>query len=310
MNLLCDIESPGFPNDYLVTRIKGRRAALIAKWKAVRKQGLAPGTSDERIWEALLNEFEWLYLQMNRTLRECFASVFVLLELKTIVLCLRNKEAGRVTEIDTLLTHTLLADPLRQVLRDQPDVRSSISTLIETMSGALPSLREVATAYTDHGLRGFEDSLMRGYLEHTARTQLHPFIQQFLRAFVDLRNVMILYKQLRWGVEDAGAFIEGGTFEVSRLVQLLASKEPNSWQKLAKEATALKVVPAAASEGALETVLLTSLTQRLRQIGCQKDGVGLILDYIWRIYVHARNLAVLYHAPDLGEATLERELIA
>jgi hypothetical protein len=121
---------------------------------------------------------------------------------------------------------------------------------------------------------------------------------------------MILYKQLRWGVEDAGAFIEGGMFDLSRLVQLLASKELNSWEELAKEATALKVVPAAASEGALETVLLTSLTQRLRQVGRDKDGVGLILDYIWRIYVHARNLAVLYHAADLGEATLERELIA
>jgi len=276
----------------------------------VRAHGLTPDTSDERIWEALLNELEWLYGQMDRTLRECLASVFVLLELKTIVLCLRNKEAGRVTEIDTLLTHTLLADSLRQVLRGQSDVRSSITTLIETTEGALPGLREAATSYADHGLRGFEDSLMRGYLAHTVTTQLHPLIQQFLRAFIDLRNVMILYKQLRWGVEDAGVFIEGGMFELSRLVQLLASKELNSWEELAKEATALKVMPAATSEGALETVLLTSLTQRLRQIGRDKDGVGLILDYIWRIYVHARNLAVLYHASDLGEATLERELIA
>lgn len=310
MNLLRDIDSPGFPNDYLITRIKGRRAALIANWKAVRAHGLTPGTSDERIWEALLTELEWLYRQMNRTLRKCFASVFVLLELKTIVLCLRNKEAGRVAEIDTLLTHTLLADSLQQVLRGQSDVRSSITTLIETTAGALPGLREAGTAYTDHGLRGFEDSLVRGYLAHTATTQLHPLIRQFFGAFIDLRNVMILYKQLRWGVEDAGAFIEGGMFELSRLVQLLASKEPNSWEELAKEATALEVVPAAASEGALETVLLTSLTQRLRQIGRDKDDVGLILDYIWRIYVHARNLAVLYHAADLGEATLERELIA
>ncbi|HUI59907.1 MAG TPA: V-type ATPase subunit [Steroidobacteraceae bacterium] len=282
----------------------------MADWKAARTHGLTPGTSDERIWEALLNQLEWLYGQMNRTLRECFAPVFVLLELKTIVLCLRNKEAGRVTEIDTLLTHTLLSDAVRQVLHDRPDVRSSITTLIETTAGALPGLREAATAYAEQGLRGFEDSFMRGYLAYTAKTQLHPLIQQFLRAFVDLRNVMVLYKQLRWGIEDAGVFIEGGTFELSRLVRLLASKELNAWEELAKEATALKVVPAAASEGALETVLLTSLTERLRQIGRDEDGVGLILDYIWRIYVHARNLAVLYHAPDLGEATLERELIA
>ena len=310
MNLLRDIDSPGFPNDYLITRIKGRRAALIANWKAVRAHGLTPGTSDERIWEALLIELEWLYGQMNRAVRECFESVFVLLELKTIVLCLRNKEAGRVAEIDTLLTHTLLTDSLRRVLRDQPDVRSSISTLIESTSGALPGLREAAAAYADHGLRGFEDSLMRGYLAHTVTIQLHPRIQQFLRAFIDLRNIMILYKQLRWGVEDAGAFIEGGTFELSRLVQLMANKQLSSWEDLVQEATALKIVPAAASEGALETVLLTSLTERLRQIGRGEDGVGLILDYIWRIYVHARNLAVLYHAADLGEAILERELIA
>lgn len=310
VNLLRDIDSLGFPNDYLIARIKARRAALIANWKAARAHGLTPGTSDERIWGALLSELQWLYGQMNRGLRECFAPVFVLLELKTIVLCLRNKEAGRVTQIDTLLTHTLLADLLRQVLRDQPDVRSSITTLIETMAGALPGLREAATAYADNGLRGFEDSLMRGYLAHTATTHLHPLIQRFLRAFVDLRNVMILYKQLRWGVEDAGAFIQGGTFQLSRLVQLLASNELNSWKELAKEATALTVVPAAASEGSLESVLLTSLTERLRQMGRDQDGVGLIIDYIWRIYVHARNLAVLYHAPDLGEATLERELIA
>ena len=150
---------------------------------------------------------------------------------------------------------------------------------------------------------------MRGYLAHAATTRSHPVIQQFLRAFVDLRNVMILYKQLRWGVEDAGAFIDGGTFELSRLVQL------NSWEGLAKEAAGLRVLPAAANQGALETVLLTSLTGRLRQsgrdnLGRNSDGVGLILDYIWRIYVHARNVAVLYHAADLGEATLERELIA
>ena len=150
---------------------------------------------------------------------------------------------------------------------------------------------------------------MRGYLAHTVTIQLHPRIQQFLRAFIDLRNIMILYKQLRWGVGDPGAVIEGGMFELSRLVQLVKNKELNSWEDLVREATALKIVPASASEGALETVLLTSLTERLRQIGRGEDGVGLILDYIWRIYVHARNLAVLYHAPDLGEATLERELI-
>ena len=315
MNLLREIDSPGYPEDYLIARIMGRRAALDANWSDARTHGLPSASSDERIWEVLLQELEWLYGQMNWTLRKCFAPVFVLLELKTIVLCLRNKEAGRRSEIELLLTHTLLADPLRRALREQPDVPSSIAALTVVSAGALPGICEAAAAGAEQGPRAFEDSLMRGYLECTVKTSLHPAIRQFFRAFIDLRNVMILYKQLRWGMDDPGAFIDGGTFERARLVRLRETKQPGAWEELAKEATVRKSLPDAAIEGALETVLLTSLTQRLRQLGQDYsgqggDGVALLLDYIWRTYVHARNLAVLYHAAGMSDAAMERELIA
>ena len=175
---------------------------------------------------------------------------------------------------------------------------------------ALPALHEAGAAYAEQGLRGFEDALMRGYLAHVVTTRLHPVVRQFFRAFIDLRNVMILYKQLRWRMAETGVFIEGGAFEVPHLAQLALHAEPGSLDELVKEATGLKTVPAAANEGALETVLLASLTRRLHQTGRSGDTFALILDYIWRHYVHARNLALLFHASDLGEAALERELIA
>src|SRR5512136_906202 len=114
MELLREIAADGFPTDYLLARIRGRRVALAARWGAARAHGLPPGTTDAQIWEALLAEFEWLYAQMNRPLRQRLAPVFGLFELKTIVLCVRSRAAHRSSEIAALLARSLLADALRQ----------------------------------------------------------------------------------------------------------------------------------------------------------------------------------------------------
>jgi hypothetical protein len=309
IQLLRTDESPGFPNDYLLTRIKARRAALIAGWNTVRQQGRSSSISDAVIWEGLLIELEWLYGQMNWSMRECFAPIFVLLELKTIVLCLRNKEVGHLTKIGALLAHSLLSDEVQRTLRSGGDVRCTLDALLEVAAGRLPGLHESADAYSENGLRGFEDALMRGFLAQTAKSRLNPAVRRFFRVFIDARNVMILYKQLRWGLDDSEALIGGGTFELTRLTRALKSKDAASWQGFAREAMSVKVLPVAATEGSLESALLASLTRRLSNNRRGDGEVGQILDYIWSVYVHARNRAVLFHAQDIGEVALERELI-
>jgi vacuolar-type H+-ATPase subunit C/Vma6 len=247
---------------------------------------------------------------MDRSLRKCFAPVFVLFELKTIVLCVRNKQVQRTAEIERLLERSLLADPLRQALRASPDVRSTVSAVAELLACAADELRALETAYAEEGLKGFENGLMRGYLAHAAATRMHPAIRRFFAAFTDLRNLMILYKHLRWEIEGEAVFIPGGTLDSSRFAQAADRKEFAGLETLAKEVTGVKYAPAAATEGALETVLLGRMTQQLRKAGRESGDVGLILDYVWRSYVQARNLAVLHHAGHLGPETLERELIA
>ncbi len=310
MDLVRDLASDGFPSDYLLARIRGRRAGLIRDWRALRARGLAAGTTDERIWEALLAEFAWLYGQMDRALRRRLAPVFGLFELKTIVLCVRSRAAYRGNDLERLLAHSLLSSAVQQALRHEPDLRSTVAAVTQLVGRDAPPVREAVNAYAGHGLRGFEDSLMRGYLAHAAASRLHPVVQRFFAAFIDLRNVMILYKQLRWGVADAAAFIPGGAFEPLSLERALAGQQPAAVDDLVKRATGLDALPAAASEGALETVLLASLTRRLRQAGRDSEDVGLILDYLWRNYVQARNLALLFHGGGLDAGALERELIA
>jgi hypothetical protein len=307
---LRNVATDGFPTDYLLARVRGRRAALASEWQGLRSRGLLPGESDEGIWEALLQEFEWLHGQMNRGLRARLEPVFVLFELKTVVLCLRNKEVLRSVEIDRLLQHSLLADRLQDALRQEPDVRSAIAAIAEAFVTTPGGGRVLESIYADGGVKGVETWLMHGYLERVAGERLHPAIHGFFVSLIDLRNVVTLYKHLRWGVDDPAAFIPGGTIEPTRLRQASANKDSAYLDALVRGIAGRAAPPMAASEGALETVLLASMTRELRKTGGAGEDVGLILDYIWRVYVHARNRALLLHAGGLGADALERELIA
>jgi hypothetical protein len=66
----------------------------------------------------------------------------------------------------------------------------------------------------------------------------------------------------------------------------------------------------AAGEVALESRLLSHLTRLLRMRGREGDDVERILDYVWGLYVHARNRALRLHAGGVDAGSLERELIA
>lgn len=258
----------------------------------------------------MLAEFAWLYGQMDRALRRAVGPVFVLFELKTIVLCVRNKAAHRTLEIDGLLANSLLGTPLRQALKGRPTVPTTIAAVSAVVAAAAPLTRQAADGYASGGLRGFEDGLMRGYLAHVAAARLDATVGRFFAAFTDLRNVMILHKQVRWGIADPAAFIHGGTLEPAVFERALASKAEAVVTDVASRATGLKSLPSWATEGCLETVLLSTLSQRLHQAARTGASIAVVLDYLWRKYTEARNSAVLLHGAGADANELERELIA
>ena len=307
--LLREYASEGFPSDYLIARIRGRRASLIRDWQPLLATGRHPGTSDETIWRAFLEELDWVYRQMNLRLRRTFATPFALFELKTIVLCLRSRVADNTARVSVLLEHSLLSEPVRKVLSGKADLPSTIDQLGEEMSGASRGYPDLGAAYKDEGLRGLEDGLMRTFLEHASDQKLHPVVRQFFGYFIDLRNIVILYKHLRWKVERRAPFISGGSIETSRFRKILKRNDEAGFDALLTSEMKVETLPHTVGESALESILLRTLTRKLRQAGRESDDVGLILDYVWRVYAQTRNLAVLHHAESVDSHTLERELI-
>ena len=269
---------------------------LISDWQRLIAAGSVTD-SDERIWENFLAELQWLHTQMNRELRDTFAPLFALFEMKTIVLCLRNKAIGRPAEIERLLHRSLLADDIRESLTNEPDVRSAI----------VRAFSELAAEFDEGNLQAFENNLMRLYLQEVVRQSLHPVMREFFTGFIDLRNIVLLYKHFRWNLAKPEALIDGGSIAVDELQSTQTSAELDD---LVKRVTRLAAISVAASEASLESELLGALTTRLRKIRHTMDDIGLIVVYVWSIYVQARNLAILHHAPSLDAETIVRELIA
>jgi hypothetical protein len=310
MEPLRDIAADGYPTDYVVARVRSRRAALLAAGRRGRPPGLEDAASDEAIWDDLLTEFDWLRRQMNPRLRAIFGPVFTLFGIKTLVLALRNKAAERHAAVGRLMQHELFADELRDALVRAPDVGSAVAAVIDAFAPALGDARGLAAAYADGGLKGLETRLTRDFLGRVASMRSPEAIQSFFAAFIDLRNVMTLYKHLRWGFQDAAAFVAGGTLGIARLSAASASGDSRCLDDLVGEIAGGAAPAVVASEVALETRLLSHLTRLLRKRGRQGDDVDRIMDYAWSLYVHARNRALRLHAGSMETGSLERELIA
>lgn len=289
----------GFPTDYLLSRIRGRQTRLVSDWEELIARGATAATSDETIWGAFLHELAWLHAQMNRGLRRTFAPLFGLFEIKTIVLCLRNKAVGRTAEVERLLATSLLSEPLKEVLRGRADVRGTIAAVFP----------ELEAVYAESSLQGFENALMRMYLQEIAATDLDAVMRTFFVMFTDLRNIVLLYKDLRWGIAAPSPFIAGGTVDVTRLQEIAARRDPAALDDLVRSVTGLDAISIETTEGALETILLRSMTKQLARMRHAEGGLATIVAYMWRIYVQARNLAVLHHSAELDSETVERELV-
>lgn len=307
---LRDIGADGYPTDYLAARVRARRARLLAGKRDEQPAPAIEAGSDEAIWDALLTEFDWLRRQMNPRMRAILAPVFTLFGLKTLVLAVRSKAAERHAAVERMMRHELFADDLRAALVAAPDPGTAVAAVADSFAPSLGDAHGLTAAFAEGGVKAFESRLMRDFLASVAAARLHPAIRRFFEAFVDQRNVMTLYKHLRWGIHDATAFVAGGTLPVARLADASSRGDHACLDSCVGELLGSAAGAGAAGEASLESRLLSRLTERLHEAGRQGDECDLVLDYVWSLYVQARNRALRLHAGDVDAGTLGRELIS
>ncbi len=318
MALLKQPVYEGYPTEYLLARIRGRRARLISgrhppgvepsvssaspAWRAV------PGELTEaETREKLRTECRWLYRQMNDGLRETFAPLFLWFELRTILLCVRFCRGGVREPAAGLLGASLLAERVRRVLTGDGEPAAVIDELSGLLAEVADECRDLGELYRKRGGRAWEERLVTICLERMTAPPLHPVLREFFRALVDAINLTALAKRLRWQLQDPPAFVRGGEIASERLAKVAAEGSPTGFATLLASLPGMGRLPAVPSNP--EPLLFAWLTRRVRKLAREPRGIGLIVDYLWNYMVEARNAGLIFHGAAMASATVQTELI-
>jgi vacuolar-type H+-ATPase subunit C/Vma6 len=143
------------------------------------------------------------------------------------------------------------------------------------------------------------------FLEQLGDTKLQPVIAAFFRRLIDVRNMLALYKQVRWRLKGASPFIGGGTLGRGGLEEMAGKGDVAAVFHLVARLTG--ELPAAG--GSLERHLLSWLTRSVRRWEVEGGEAGALLAHLWRCYVEARNLGVIIAGRSLDRASLREELV-
>jgi ATP synthase (C/AC39) subunit len=304
MALLSRPAFAGYPDEYLLARLRGRRAKQASERHSPTA---AAGMTDAEAWDAMRSEFRWVYRQMNGGLRETFAPLFLWFELRTITLCLRFRRGGERGKAAGLLPASLLAKPVQQALTEDGEpaaVMEAVSGLLAAVAGPY---RGLGAIYRERGGREHEQLLVTLYLERMTALPLHPVLREFFRSLIDMRNLVTLAKQLRWQLHEPQLFIRGGEITPERLGKALEEGNPAGLAALLAALPGMGAIPAGQENP--EQQLFGWLTAKVRRLGRDPLGAGLVLDYLWRCFVEAHNLSILIHGEGLDNETLGAELI-
>lgn len=319
-DLLEKEKDRGYPSDYLLSRIRGRKARLIQDWTPLvttpeplehlperHYQRISGNRSPEGIWSALLNEYRWVYYQMNGRLRNIFSPFFSYAELRTLFICFRSLKEMKKARVKEMLSASLLSQELRKILfasADEVAAVQAIETKLKSLSGQFSGITEILR---QNGLSGFEHELTKRYLSVIVGTGLDPILQAFFMRLIDARNSLALAKLIKLETPAGDPFIPGGTLDKVRLREILGSRSRSDLESLLREMTGEEI--ASADNVKLEAFLYRGITRSLKKEGRSPLSIGPILEYLWRCSIEAMNLSVICYAHGLEQDLVAAELV-
>lgn len=314
-NILEVNEDRGYPMDYLLARIRGRRAKLITDWsslvyeapEAVQRGGELASRAPEGIWRNLLREYRWAYGQMNGGLRETFGPFFLHAELRTVFIVLRRVGERDAAGAAGLLEESLLSRKVKDALLTSEKMAGAVRTVERIFSTLSDSFGGLARLAVSEGLRAAEQQLTHRYLVHVMTMDLHPALRTFFFRIIDARNILGLYKAIRMHSKTKPAYIPGGGIAENRFSRMLQEADLFTVNALVRKATGVRTDASDITK--VESALYRGITTVIRKEGRDPLGEGFILDYLWKRSLEATNLSILVSTRDLEREAVQAELV-
>jgi len=322
MNILQSTERTGYPSEYLLARLSGRRAYFIKDWDHLLHshdpyeslRGTKYPTSmtlhsKGDVWKSLSKEHSWIYLQMNSGLRDVFQPYFVYAELKTLLTYLRyNTQNGSTAETERLLTFSLLSDKVKDMMKSIKHLPIFLESFEKSFLLSARLSSPLVRVLLKEGLTGVEQTLKIITFTWIMNLDLHPVMERFFTVTADLKNIMIACKHLRWRITSKPVFFEGGKIRKSVFLKIIESGDVSEIVQFIHRYTGERPQEPALSH--IECVLLKSMTKQIRTMAREHPDSGPILDYLWRCYLEALNISIILYGQEIESTLIKNELIA
>jgi vacuolar-type H+-ATPase subunit C/Vma6 len=278
--MLQKIENKGYPTDYLFSRLRVRK---------INYQNLLKNRLVEDVWNNLLLEYKWVYCQMNEKLRNIFSPFFLYFELRNILILIRYKTSSE-EKISEILKWSLLSKELKRNLIYAKDVFIAIRYIEEAFSPISNNFLKLSTIFKCNGFKQFEHNLIKIYFEGIIESSLEPDIKNFLKYLIDSKNILILYKRLRWNIQEELELIKGGNIDPRLLEKCDNEKNIDKILILFKRFTGLKV-----DLNQLENSLIRGSINLFKKNMSDPLSLGFILNYLWSCYIQTIQLSIKQH---------------
>lgn len=268
------------PEEYLLARIRGRRAERLDRLRAPRPALTdTPHGDEEAITAGHEAEVHWLYRQLAGQTREGVAPLFVLFELRRLSNWLRQTDEAKEWEqhcwrfLAQGLWHPTL---VRQGVRCG-NAQGLLALLAERVTALAPELKGVPLEHEAHRLLEVERRLTGAVLVHGAIRGQFPVLRELCRSLIDLCNVLGLVKSWLWKLPALPAPIPAGHLSPAHLARI--------WRE--GDVTGVGLPAAVTKEGitpeqiaTLEEVRKEAIWQGVRKQARLLDPCAVITDYL------------------------------
>ena len=292
MKLLAPTQPAELPAEALLARLRSRRAAINLA---------ADHVTDASATEVVY----WVYKRLNNGLRSRLTPFLDLLALRNLILTLRYTLIGDIPPA-VLLSNSLLAEPLQQLVRATGKSETTIAQLEVALADDYPFVTGLTSTYQNQGPGAVEQQLTEGLLLHSLARAKHDVLKATLRYLIDMRNCLMINKLWRWQVRQAPPLTTGGMLAIPGLQRIWIAHDS---ARLASVTSRLAGEPLIATETiGMEQSLLRGLTRLLRRAGRDPLGLAVVIEYLWlaQLAVHNQLLrqALAPDREDLLESVL------
>lgn len=299
--LLRPIPENAPPDDYLLARVRYRRSRLDLS-------GLSDPWPGRAVEEGLHESFAWLFGRLRPRAGKFLQPFLELHAGRTLIQALRLQRAEKPEALRHLLRGSLLREELCQSLLAAEDSDRFVTAMEKHLGSRCRELRRLTAVHADQGPGGVEERIAAGLLSRALRTARTSAMTLLVRRFIDLRNLTAIAKYWRWQVARRPDLVGGGDIGHERLHRVWAARDEAGLEQLAERlaGTAGKQLRDAR---AIETAVYLRLTLDLQRQGRDPLGGAVLLDYLWRCRMAARNRTLFQALEQDNEKLLDDVMV-